>query len=110
MDNVVSYGEIAEVRDEGGHLRFAAGDWASSNVSIVNQIRAPKRTSLAGGAAVSITQVENLHAVGDSGAYDDRRLQVSGKVAGLGIDGGAAGRLRTRAEAIRDLILLQEAG
>ena len=60
--------------------------------------------------AVDFVEVEDLYAGGDGGLDDDWGAQVAGEVAGFGVDGGAAGGFAAGAEAVGDLVLLQEAG
>ena len=111
VNHVVTYGEVAEVGDEGGGLGLAADNGAGLNVGVVHEIVCAEENNLAcGGAAIGVAQVENLHAVCNRRLHDDGRLQVARKVARLAVDGLAPRRLRARAEAVRDLILLQQAG
>ena len=51
-----------------------------------------------------------MHAGGDRGFDDDRGAKVSGEVAGFAVDGGAAGLVGARAEAVGEVILLQKTG
>ena len=88
-------------------LDFAATDGAGGDVGLVGEVVGAEEDDLAGGGLV---EIENLHAVGDGGADDDRGAKVAGEVAGLRVDGGAAGGFVARAEAVGDLVLLQQAG
>ncbi len=109
VDDVVADGEVAEVGDEGGGLWICCGVTGRA-VTSASSVRscAPKRMIWRAGR--DFVEVEHLHAVGDGGLDDDGGAQVAGEVAGLGVDGGAAGGLRARAEAVGDLVLLQQAG
>ena len=68
---------------------------------------APKRMIWRGGGFV---EVEDLDAGGYGGFDDDGGAEVAGEVAGLGVDGGAAGGFAAGAEAVGDLVFLQESG
>ncbi len=111
VDDVIADGEIAEVGDEGGGFGFAAGDGTGGDVGVVDQILGAEEDELArGGAAVGVLEVEHLDAVGEGGPNDDGGAEVAGEVTGFGVDGGAAGGLGARTEAVGDVVLLQEAG
>ena len=107
VDDVVADGEVAEVGDEGGGFGFAAADGAGGDVGVVDEILCAEDDDLAGGGLV---EVEDLDAGGDGGLDDDRGAEVSGEVAGFAVDVGAAGCFAARAEAVGELVLLQEAG
>ncbi len=107
VDYVVAYGEVAEVGDEGGGFGFAAADGARGDVGFVGEVLRAEDDDLAGGGFV---EVEDLDAGGDGGLDDDGGAEVSGEVAGLGVDVGGAVLVGARAEAVGDLVLLQEAG
>ncbi len=110
VNDVVADGEVAEVGDEGGGFGFAATDGASRDVGVVGEVLRAEDDDLAGGGLV---EVEDLDARGDGGFDDDWGAEVdgvSGEVAGFGVDGGAAGGFAAGAEAIGDLVLLQETG
>ena len=62
---------------------------------------------LAGGGLV---EVEDLDAGGDGGLDDDGSAEVSGEVAGFAVDVGAAGGFAAGAEAVGEVVLLQEPG
>ncbi len=47
---------------------------------------------------------------GDGGFDDDGGAEVSGEVGGFAVDGGAAGLVGAGAEAVGEVVLLQEAG
>ncbi len=49
VDDVVAYGEVAEVGDEGGGLGFAAADGARGDVGFVGEILRAEDDDLAGG-------------------------------------------------------------
>ena len=111
VNDVIADSQIAKVGDKCGGLGLAAGDGAGLDVSVVDQIlRAEEDELTGGGTAVGVAEVEHLDAIGDGGLDDDRSAQVTGEIAGLRIDGGAARGLRARAETIGHLVLLQETG
>ena len=91
VDDVVAYGEVAEVGDEGGGFGFAAADGAGGDVGVIGEILRAEDDDLAGGGFV---EVEDLDAGGDGGFDDDRSAEVSGEVAGFAVDVGAAVWLR----------------
>ncbi len=107
VDDVVADGEVAEVGDEGGGLGFAAANGASGDVGVVREILCAEDDDLAGGGLV---EVEDLDAGGDGGLDDDGSAEVSGEVAGFAVDVGAAGGFAAGAEAIGEVVLLQETG
>ncbi len=107
VDDVVADGEVAEVGDEGGGFGFAAADGPGGDVGVVGEVLRAEDDDLTGGGLV---EVEDLDAGGDGGLDDDGRAEIAGEIAGLGVDGGAAVLIGARAEAVGDLILLQEAG
>src|SRR5580692_4632511 len=55
-------------------------------------------------------EVEDLYAAGDRGFDDDWRAKVSGEVAGFAVDVGAARGFAAGAEAVGEVVLLQEPG
>ena len=111
VDDVVADGEVAEVGDEGGRFGLGAGDRAGLHVGVVDKVVGAKEDELAcGGATVRVAQIEHLDAIRDGSANDDGSAQVSGEIAGLGVDVGAARGLGARAETVGDVILLQQAG
>ncbi len=72
VDDVVADGEVAEVGDEGGGLGLAAADGAGGDVGVVDEVLRAEEDDLASGGAV---EIEDLHAGGDGGLDDDRRVQ-----------------------------------
>ena len=107
VNDVVAYGEVAEVGDEGGGFGFAAADGAGGDVGVVGEILRAEDDELAGGGFV---EVEDLDAGGDGGFDDDGSAEVSGEVAGFAVDVGAAVGFAAGAEAVGEVVLLQEAG
>ncbi len=110
VNDVVADGEVAEVGDEGGGFGFAAADGAGGDVGVVGEILRAEDDEL---ACCRFVKVEYLDAGGDGGFDDDRSAEVdcvSAEVAGFGVDGGAAGGFAAGAEAVGDVVLLQEAG
>ena len=107
MHDVVADGEVAEVGDEGGGLGLGAAHRASGDVGVVDEVLRAEEDDLRGGGLV---EVEDLDAVGDGCLDDDRRAQITGEVARLGVDGGAARSLIARTESVGELVLLQQSG
>jgi hypothetical protein len=110
VDDIVAYGEVAEVGDEGGGFGFAAADGAGGYVRVVDEVLCAEDDDLAGGGFI---EIENLNAGGDWGFDDDRDAKVDGvstEVARFGVDGGAALLFAAGAEAVRELVLLEETG
>ena len=73
VNDVVAYGEIAEVGDEGGGFGFAATDGTSGDVSVVRDVLCAEEDDLAGGGLV---EIEDLDASSDWGLDDDRGAEV----------------------------------
>jgi hypothetical protein len=106
-NDVVAYGEVAEVGDEGGGFGFAAADGAGGDIGLVGEILGAEDDELAGGG---LGQVEDLDACGYGRFYDDGSAQVSGEIAGFAVDVGAAMGFAAGAEAVGDFVLLEKAG
>ncbi len=106
VDDVVSYGEVAEVGDEGGGFGLAGGG-AGGDVGFVGEVVGTEDDDLACGGFL---EVEDLDAVGDGRADDDGGAGVAGEVGGFGVDGFGAGGHVAGAEAVGDLVLLEEGG
>ena len=62
VNDVVAYGEVTKVGDEGGGFGFAAADRAGGDVGVVGEILRAEEDKLAGGGFV---QIEDLNAGGD---------------------------------------------
>ena len=108
VDDVIADGKVAEVGDEGGGFGFGATDGgAGGYVGVVGEVLRAEDHDLPGGGTI---QVHDLDTGGDGGLDDDGGAQVSGEVAGLGVDGGGAGGFVAGAEAVGDLILLEKPG
>ena len=108
VDHVIAYGEVAEVGDEGGCFGFAAPNGgAGFDVGVVGEVLCAEDDDLAG---CGFVEIEYLDAGSYGGLDDDGGAEVASEVAGFGVNGGAAGLFVARAQAVGDLVLLQEAG